>query len=75
MILRDIAESDYHYDDKTVGKWTLYQYRMYVCDRDYLKTTVTFSSAEEAVAYRKQRLEKDAKVRLRTFGFSNEETG
>ena len=47
-MLRSIAESDYRFDAKTVGKWTLYQLRMYLADKEILATKKTFSTYDEA---------------------------
>lgn len=66
MMLREIAESDYHYDASVVAKWTLYQLRMYVSEKKLLSSKRQFVTREAAYAYAAEQREK-MKPKLKTF--------
>ena len=68
MILRDIAESDYHYDASVVKGWTFYQLRQYVCEKKALNRKMSFPTLEAARAYAAE-IKAKSGGKLKTFGF------
>lgn len=68
MILRSIAESDYHFDAAIVKDWTFYQLRMYLCEKKCMNAKVEFATSEEALAYAAASREQK-RPKLKTFNF------